>query len=111
MAGDDLQKGYGASGSRYKYGVVVHTGGMGLTASARSRNGLECAQAGTVHLGRSAGRDMKYERDTRGAERWRKDLMGCHASRVFYPAREPVGKHTAWDTARYEWLSRKPCGK
>ncbi len=95
MAGDDLPQGYRRKLERYKYGVGAYKVDWALHQPVPWK-AMECAQAGTVHLGGSLEEICESERAPwRGKVAERPYVLFTQPS-LFDPARAPVGKHTAW---------------
>lgn len=95
MARERLPAGYRRKLERYRYGMATYKVDWALNQPIPWR-AAECAQAGTVHLGRSLAEISESESAPwRGGTTERPYVLLAQPS-LFDPSRAPAGKHTAW---------------
>lgn len=95
IAGSRLSASYRARLARYRYGPGSFKIDYALSAPIPWRS-MECARAGTVHLGGTAV-ELAASEDAvaRGEEPERPFLIAVQPT-LFDPSRAPPGRHTAW---------------
>src|SRR5262249_23576388 len=95
IAGERLPARYRRKLERYQYSAATYKMDWALNQPIPGR-AAECAQAGTVHLGRSLTEISESESAPwRGRTAERPYVLLAQPS-LFDPSRAPAGKHTAW---------------
>jgi phytoene dehydrogenase-like protein len=95
LAGDRLTNPYRDSLKSYRYGPGAYKVDWALNQPIPWR-AVECARAGTVHLGGSLEEITASERDAWRGEHADKPFVLLAQPSLFDPSRAPQGKHTAW---------------
>lgn len=95
IAGHHLPKGYRGKLARYRYGPAAFKMDWALDGPIPWKD-VECARAGTVHLGGSFAEIAASERAPAKGEHSERPFVLVTQPSLFDPTRAPVGKHTAW---------------
>jgi phytoene dehydrogenase-like protein len=95
IMGEKLPAGYRRKLDRYKYGMGAYKVDWALHQPIPWR-APECAQAGTVHLGRSLKEISDSEKAPWHGEVSERPYVLLTQPSLFDPTRAPAGKHTAW---------------
>jgi phytoene dehydrogenase-like protein len=95
LAGSHLPSGYRRQLEGYRYGPGVFKIDWALDGPIPWR-AIECARAGTVHIGGTLAEIVAGERAMWRGEHPEKPFILLAQQSLFDPSRAPAGKHTAW---------------
>jgi phytoene dehydrogenase-like protein len=95
MAGDKLPEGFRRSLENYRYAPGAYKVDWALRQPIPWQ-ALECARAGTVHLGGTLDEIVESERAAWRGEHVEKPFILLVQPSLFDPGRAPEGKHTVW---------------
>jgi phytoene dehydrogenase-like protein len=95
LAGHRLPTGYRRKLERYRYGPAAYKIDWALDGPVPWR-AMECARAGTVHLGGTLEEVAASERAAWSGEQAEKPFVLVAQPSLFDPTRAPAGKHTLW---------------
>lgn len=95
IAGHRLPANYKSRLERYRYGPGVFKMDWALNHPIPWK-AVECARAGTVHLGGTAEEIAESEREVWENKHPKKPYIILAQQSLFDPTRAPAGKHTAW---------------
>jgi phytoene dehydrogenase-like protein len=95
IAGDDLPEAYRRKLARFRYGPAAYKVDYALAGPVPWR-AVECARAGTVHLGGTIDEISLAERAPWRGEHAEQPFVLLAQPSLFDPTRAPAGKHTVW---------------
>ncbi len=95
LAGQRLPTGYRRKLARYRYGPAAFKMDWALDGPIPWK-AVDCARAGTVHLGGTLAEIAASERAPSKGEHAEKPFVLVAQPSLFDPTRAPTGKHTAW---------------